>query len=233
MIWHHWHSELWRRQWAALQKFGIKVITDVTEEPITTADAKTHLRIVGTTEDAWLATAVGVAREYCEGYLGRALATRTLELSSDRFPIIGIQGHVGPQINLPFGPVQSVQSISYISPNPDSSGNYATETFDGFEVDQYVTPNRLVLAFGQTWPAARSSVNSVKIRYVTGYIAAADSAGNAVLPKAARHAMLLMLGHLYENREATATQATLGLELPLGVAALLDMVPDRENLGMA
>lgn len=238
MFWSPWrhHDTLWRAQLAALQQFGVKVITDVATEPVTLADAKKHLRIDNTNDDDVLTAMLPAAREYCERYLGRALAPRTLELASNRFPTVTVHHHVGPCIELPFGPVQSVSSVSYTSASEDSAGNYATEQFEDSsgllcELDQYVTPNRLVLKFGHSWPAARDSVNSVKVRYVTGYLAAADSSGNAVLPGSARAAMLLMLGHLFENREATAL-APAPVELPLGVGALLDTIPNRENLGM-
>jgi len=39
-------------------------------------------------------------------------------------------------------------------------------------------------------------------------------------PKSAKQAMLLMLGHLYENREALGKK-DYNVELPLGVMALL------------
>lgn len=237
LMMHGFLHEVSRKQWAALQHYGLRVITDVADEPITLADARDqHLRVPSTTDDnAWITATIPVARQYCESYLGRSLATRTLELSSHKFPTITVHSYVGPYIELPFGPVQSVTSVTYISPDPDSNGDYATESFTDSsgllcELDQYVTPNRLVLKYGESWPAARNSVNSVKIRYVTGYLTAADSTGNDVLPKAARHAMLLMLGHLFENREATTAGGL--VELPLGVRTLLDSVPHHENLGM-
>lgn len=224
-----------RRQHAAMQEYGLRVITDVVTEPIGLTEAKLHLRVDGATDDDWLRATIPAAREFCESYLGRSLATKTLERSSHRFPTIAIHSYVGPYIELPFGPVQSVTSVQYVSANEDSAGNYATLDFadsSGLlcELDRYVTPNRLVLKFGESWPAARASVNAVKIRYVAGYVAAADSSGDDVLPKTARAAMLLLLGHLYENREATAIYGP--IELPLGVQALLDSVPGRENLGM-
>lgn len=165
----------------------------------------------------------------------------------------------GPAFTLPFGPVQSIESIKYLDQaaadiayqaaydadflvNADvdlatAAGNAAAAlalevTLDDtvYEVDAISVPSRGLLTYGSTWPTARSSSGSVRIRYVTGYSAPADSPQVHVLPKTARAAILLMLGHLYENREAVIAGNL--AELPLGVQALLDLLP-RERLGVA
>lgn len=248
MIYQYHESELSRRQRAARQRFGLRTIDDVSDEPITLANAYAHLRIwndsTGSADDAWLTTfGIPAAREYCEGFLGRSLATRTMELSSNRFPAVSIESAIGPVITLPFGPVQSVTSITYQSIALDSNGDQVLDSNDDvvidtvtvdaadYELDRYVTPNRLVLAYGKAWPSALDAANSVKVRYVTGYVGAPDTPGNDVMPKVARAAMLLMLGHLYSSREAVSANNI--AELPLGVQALLERVPNREALGMA
>jgi uncharacterized phiE125 gp8 family phage protein len=237
-------------QLAALQKFGIKVVTDVAfaNEPLQLTDAYDHLRLThdsnGSDDDTWLEGQIPAAREYCEGVLGRSLATKTLELATNAFPTFTVDTEVGPCIDLRFGPVQSITSVTYLALVTDSNGvtvldsngeavtqtkTLATTTY---ALDTYVTPNRLVLAYGKSWPTdAIGTLNSVKIRYITGYVATADSNGNAVLPRVARVAMLLLLGHFYENREASGLNTL--VTLPLGVQSLLELVPNRENLGMA
>lgn len=246
-------SQMTSRQRAALQEYGLRVITDVVfaDEPISLQDAYDHSRIFsdsnGSVDDVWLEAQIPAAREYCERFLGRSLAPRTMELATSSFPTVTVQTAAGPAIDLPFGPVQSITSVKYLvsqdaedtngDPILDSNGDPTTEvvelTLDAstYALDNYVTPNRLVLAYGESWPSTLGSLNSVKVRYVTGYVSAPDTPGNPVLPRMARSAMLLMLGHLYENREALTPNAM--TELPLGVQALLDLVPDRERLGMA
>jgi len=243
------HSSIARAQRAALQEFGLRVVTDVVEadEPIQLADAYEHLRIYhdsnGSVDDTWLTAMIPAAREFCEGELGRSLATKTLELSTNRFPTVTVHTHVGPSIALPFGPVQSVSSVTYQAIQLDSNGDQVldsnddpvieTKTVDAstYELDTYVTPNRLVLAYGKAWPTdAISAVNSVKIRYVAGYVSAPDSNDHPVLPKMALAAIKVMLGHFYENREATGAN-TLS-ELPIRVQDMLDKVLNRERLGL-
>jgi len=230
-------------QRASLQKFGVRTAVDVLadDEPIDLLDAYDHLRIFhdsnGSDDDAWLSAQIPAAREYCERELGCALAARTLELATNAFPAI-------LDLQLPFGPVRSVTSITYRAVETDSNGDTVldsngdavveTRTVDAatYELDNFVTPNRLVLAYGKSWPSdALDTINSVKVRYVVGYVPEAESNGYAILPRAARSAMLLMLAHLYENREATGPNTL--ASIPHGVMAWLELVPGRERMGMA
>lgn len=77
-------------------------------------------------------------------------------------------------------------------------------------------PGRIVLAYGESWPSTTlRPVNGVCVTFIAGY----GDAGSSV-PKNFKNAILLLLGHLYENREATIIGQTVQ-ELPLGVEALL------------
>lgn len=213
----------------ARKRYGIRLVTPVTDEPISLEEAWAHLRLPldgsppSTDHDTWL-TDIGIpgARDYCEHFLGGAIAPQTLELATKGFPI----GFVP----LPLGPVQSIVSVAYT----DANGDPQTMTSSDYVLDNYVQPARLSLAYGASWPTALDFANSVKIQYVAGYSLADDSPQINPLPSGIRAAMLLMLGHLFENREATAqSTATSSLvdELPLGVAALLERY--RLRLSMA
>ncbi len=72
-----------------------KVIVAPTEEPITVAEARAHLEApsygdsdVDPIDDDMIEVFIGAAREYCEGYLGLSLTTRTLEVALDEFPAL-------------------------------------------------------------------------------------------------------------------------------------------------
>lgn len=256
-------------------RYGFRVVADVlaADEVVTLEEARAHLRVDAyddptstasppdqiSDDDAWISAAIPAARAYCEQYLGRALATQTVEIATTGFPARSVTDPPGPAIILPFGPVQSVTSVDYLDQDAydaayqaaydaellnsaDSAaadmagvaaGNAAlvqTMPSTDYEVDGYRTPNALVLAYGAAWPTSvRTAQNSVKVRYVVGY-SPPGSSPTYPLPALARSAILLMLGHLYENREA-ATAGGVG-EVPLGVHALLDFLP-RERLGMA
>lgn len=227
---------IYLRQQADLLRYGVRTVVEVAAEPITLAEARQHLRVdtyeVGSPaetvsdDDAWIEAVLPAAREYCEHYLGRALAPRTMEYVGDAFPTVAIETPPGPAFQLPFGPVQSVESITYT----DTDDAPQTVASVDYEVDAISVPSQVVLAYGSSWPTARSSTGSVRVRYVTGYSVPGESPQVYALPKTARAAILLFLGHLYENREAVTTGSL--VELPLGVQSLLDLL-SRERLGVA
>ena len=215
----------------ARKRYGIRLVS-VEGEPISLADAWAHLRLEpdgspeGTDHDAWL-TSVGIpgARDYCEHYIGASIAPQTLELATNGFPT-GF-------IPLPFGPILSVVSVTFLDPDA-SPPQYSTMDTADYQLNAYVLPTRLELAYGASWPTAVDFDGSVKVQYTAGYSLPDDSPQVNVLPYGIKAAMLLMLGHLFENREATAqSTATSSLveELPLGVAALLERY--RLRLSMA
>jgi uncharacterized phiE125 gp8 family phage protein len=158
------------------------------------------------TEDDLISALITAAREYCEGFTGRALATQTLEAYPQRFPRVN-------EIELPCPPLQSVTSVKYT----DSDGDETTMTADtDYIVDTDSTVGRIVLPYAGTWPAATLyTVNPIKIRYVAGY---------TTIPRSIKQAMLLLIGHWYANREAVLIgQGTMSKEIEFAVKALLSM----------
>ena len=225
-----------RAQRAAQLRYGLRTVVDVAaeDEVVTLAEARAHLRVDAygsppeSADDDWIEAQIPAARAYCEAYLGRALAPRTMELATNAFPGVAVESPPGACLVLPFGPAVSVEWIRYT----DSDGVEQTLDSATYEIDAYAVPSRLVLTYGSTWPTARSALNSVRVRYVTGYVSESESpATHPVIPKAARSAVLMMLAHLFENREATGTDKL--VEVPLGVQSLLDLVPGRERAGFA
>ncbi len=189
---------------------SLKLITAPTVEPITLQETKDHLRVDGTTDDALISALILAARQHLDGrdgWLGRALMAQTWDYTLDEFP-------PGDFIRLPLAPVQSVTSISYT----DTDG--ASQTFSsasyalGADLDWQPRVN---LGYGLTWASTRGVPDAVTVRFVAGYANA-----NAV-PAPIKAALLLTVGHLYENREAiaeTGRGVTL-TELPMGVDSLL------------
>ena len=82
-------------------------------------------------------------------------------------------------------------------------------------MDSKSQPGRVSLAYGKSWPAdTLRPTNGVCITFVAGY----GSAASAV-PATACYAILLLMGHYYENREAASS--TQVYQAPLSVDALL------------
>lgn len=169
-----------------------KVTTQPAIEPITLAEAKLHLRVDSdiTAEDSLIAGLIKSARQYCESYQNRALITQTITAKMNDFPC-------RDEFDLPMPELVSVTSIKYI----DSNGVQQTLSTDVYSVDTFATPGRVVLNYNQSWPSVRGDYNSVEVVYVAGYGDEED------VPQVTKQAMLLIIGHLYENREETMAVA--------------------------
>ena len=162
-----------------------EVVTPPASEPITLAEAKAHLRVDTSDDDALINALVVAARECAEQWLRRALLTTTFRLNADSFPIGGIT------ITLDNSPVQSVTSIKYDTETTDDV------VFDpsNFNTDLVTEPSRIVLVDGGTWPETKIAPNVVRVEYVSGYASA------SVIPQPIIQGMLLMIGDWYEFRE--------------------------------
>lgn len=178
-----------------------KVITPVATEPVTLAETKLHLRVDGAEDNDLIDVLITAAREFAEHYTGRALAVQTLEMALDCFP--------RDYVELDMPPVASVTSIKYT----DAAGTEQTVSASDYGLTTYGESRQVSRAYGVVWPVTQDVPNAVRIRYVTGY---------AALPKAARAALLLLVGHLYENRQAVSTLSL--EEIPMGASALMDTI---------
>lgn len=203
---------------------GPKVIVAPEGEPISIEDCRSHLEAaaygdtdVDLQDDTMIIGWLSAAREYCEQFTGLSFSRRVLEVAIDAYPNVDDDGTTA--IELPFGPVLMIQSVGPESSTTTTSDDELDAT--EYELDDYSTPNRLLPV--ASWPSA----TDVRIRYLAGY--GDESDGGPLLPFAARAAILLVLGHLYANREESTDKAM--TSLPLGVESLLR--PLRVRLGMA
>lgn len=163
--------------------------------------AKTHLRVTHNAEDTLISRLVQAATEHAEVFQLRTLLERSWRLTLPRFP----QG--SPVIRLPRPPVQSITSIVYTDPD----GN--EQTMPGSQY-RLLDDGRIYLAV-DAWPSTASVADAVQITYVAGY----DDEGD--LPAATCAAILLLVGNLYENREAALVSTGPAFKLPLGAETLL------------
>lgn len=151
-------------------------------EPVSTAEAKTHLRIDHTDEDTYIGTLVTTARLSLEAMTRRAFVTQTRVARYDSFPAV-FEHHRSP--------LQSVSSIAYI----DTAGASQTLSASLYSVDTYTEPGRVIPAYGESWPSTRIVMNAVTETYIAGYGAA------AAVPENVKHCIKRLLSHWYEFRE--------------------------------
>ena len=103
-------------------------------EPISLAEAKAHLRLDASDEDALLTALITAARMFVERTLGVALITQSWPYFLDFWPSAGC-------ITLPILPVQAVGAVRV----HDGAGGVITLDAASYEVDALSEPARLVL----------------------------------------------------------------------------------------
>ena len=168
-------------------------------EPVSLAEARAHLKLDATEEDALLTALVTAARTTLEAETRRAFMTQNWRLTLDEWP-------AGP-LELPLAPVASVTAVKTAA----LSGAMVPIDPGFYEVDAKGEPPRIAAKRGQAWPMPATRLAGISIDFTAGYGAAAD------VPMPLRQAVLLLAAHWFENREPLGE----GAELPLTVSALV------------
>lgn len=207
----------------------LSVKTHPAIEPISLTEAKAHLRVTFDDDDALIQGRLRAARRHLEWKYNRAFITQTLVLTLDRFDrgkwlsesfygiapatwVMGL-GVTWSMIELR-PPVQSITSITYADP----SGVTQTLAASGYTLDpgSEASAGRVYPALNKIWPAVALTPSSIRIEFVTGF------ATPGLVPDDWKSAVLLYLGHLYENREQVVVDArAVAISLPDGVDALM------------
>lgn len=173
------------------------LVTDVSFEPLSILEAKAHLRVHTEDEDLLIENLISAARKHVEGVTRRAIGTQTWDITYSSF-------HDIEEIPLP--PLQSVTHIKYY--DADNAEQTLASTVYEVTGDD---PAKVVLATDQDWPEVYERTDAVTIRIVTGY---------DTIPATIKAAMLLLIGHWYENREQVAV-GSIATSIPYAVDALL------------
>jgi uncharacterized phiE125 gp8 family phage protein len=150
-------------------------------EPVTLAEAKQHLRVTWSNEDALIELYIKAARESCEDRLECTLPVTSWRLTLDAF---------APAIRLPRGQVTAVTAVRFV----DAAGVSQTLAPQEYALNIASTQACIVPAYGKAWPVTRAQINAVEVEYTAG-------SGNP--PTALKAWMLLALGDMYANREGS------------------------------
>ena len=194
-------------------------------EPVTLSEAKQQCYIpttdTDTTMEVLLSSFIKGSRKYGEGVTWRSLVDKTLELRMDEFPYARKDTHVRRThglhrniIELPYGPVVSVDSVKYVL-----NGEEKTVSDSDYTVDTKSTPGRIEPI--NFWPNTDDVIDAVRIRYKTGY---QDSEGNSTVPEDIKIALRMMIKFLYDNRDSHVLVERSGEyhEAPIGTNLILD-----------
>lgn len=169
--------------------------------PVTLAEAKAHVRYAASDSDDLITALIQAATTHLEGrngILGRALITQTWEWRVDYFPAC---------LEVPLPPLQSVTSVKYL----DDNGVEQTLDPSAYVVEAHHRNGRIRPVYNTIWPTTRPESGAVRIVFVAGY---GDA---AAVPQPIKHAILLLVGHWWFNREAVGDPMT---PVPLAVEAL-------------
>lgn len=179
----------------------VAVITPPSEEPITLAEAKTHLRVDGDDEDALITGYIIAARIACEMVARRAFVTQTLLGVLDDWPTTKNWLYDQARrdvIELLRPPLTSVTSVVYRL----SDGTQQTWGTGNYVVDAVTEPGRIALAHNVSWPSDDLyPIGAIHITYQAGYGAAVS------VPELYKQAIKLQLAYIYENRESMGIEA--------------------------
>ena len=176
-------------------------------ELMSTAEAKTHLRVDITDDDTLIANLIIAASQYVEDFTGRSFAQHTYRADIPNFH---------DEMVLPGGPIQSISSIQYYdTSSPEALTTLATNVY-------MLSQSSVVRRYGMDWPTAWAiRPDAVQITYVSGYLDSASPRADW-LPEAVRQSMYLVIADLYENREAQFTMGFNTIQPNRTVAALLN-----------
>jgi len=196
----------------------LQIINPPTEEPVSLAEAKAHLRVDFSDDDSLITSLIIAARQAAETLTGRQLTTARWKQVLDGFPgpsLMGVPaGRVftlpGHAILIAKVPVQSVVSIDYL----DMGSVVQTMAANTYAVDAACEPARITPVFGQIWPIALPQIGAVSVTFDAGYGPA------AAVPEGIKAWIKIRVGSLYANREEVVLDRRVS---PLGfIDSLLD-----------
>lgn len=140
--------------------------------------AKQHLEYEADDRDDLINSYIGAAAEHIEDVTGVALSRSSRTIELDGFP------EKNTPIRLGIGPDVDVTAVAYVD------GDGSNQTLTGWvSFGQVIRPETV-------WPA---NARTVTVTATYGY---------ATVPDAIAQAQLLLIGHMFANREASADKAT-------------------------
>jgi len=179
------------------QNGRVSVVTPPTLRPVSVAEVEAHMRLPQNAETNWILDAIEAAVGEIDapaGWLGRSLAPRTLRLTLDAAP--------PPIVYLPGPPVLAVKTIKVrgsddaITTVYDADADPAVDELE-LQFDLTAAPALIWPSDEIGWPSdIKGGVDCMRIDYTAGYVEAA-------VPKTVKQWLLMRLGELYRDREAS------------------------------
>ena len=173
-------------------------------EPVSVGEAKDHLRIDHSDEDALISSLILTSRLHIEAALSIALVNQTWTWKFDAWP------NSGATVALPLRPVSAINSITVL----DQDGAPTILDPGDYELDGNEVPPRLIRLTTQ-WLKPGKSHAGIEISLTAGFGATAGD-----VPQPVRHALLLLVAHWYEHRDPIEIGSE-KMAIPKSVSTLL------------
>ena len=170
---------------------------------LTTAEAKTHLKVDTDADNDYIDNLVSAATESAQIFTNRYFINTTITQHGDTWSDIS---------TLFKSKVSSITHIKYF----DSDNSEQTLATSVWLSDINHQPARIGLKPNQSFPSLADRINAVNCKYVVGYGSAASD-----VPEGIREAVLLIVGNLYENRQEVVV-GRIATELPKSAQYLLE-----------
>jgi len=167
----------------------LRLLTGPALEPVTLGEAKAHLRIDATDEDAFIASLITTARLQIETALDMALITQQQQWLGDDWP----DGNI---VELPLRPLQSIDAIRVR--NIDNIASVLDP--DSYTVDTASALPRIASQTGD-WPQPGATLNGIEIDITAGFGARADD-----VPQNICQALLMLTAFWFEHRDPTTAE---------------------------
>jgi len=179
-----------------------QVVTPASTYPVSLIEAKLHLKVDITTDDALITNLIVAATQVSEEYTNRFFIDTVVNQTSTSFNGLN---------ELFKSKVRSVTHVKYY----DSDNAQQTWANTNYVVNNEFEPCQINLVVDGTLPSIAQRVDAVECRYTVGYGAASD------VPDVIKQAILLTLGNWYANRQSVVI-GRISTELPQSAKWLLD-----------
>ena len=180
-----------------------KVITAATSNVLTTSEVKNHLKVDTTADDTLIDNLIIAATNSCQEYTNRFFITTEITQYGDNWSDVS---------ELFKSPIQTTLfNIKYW----DTTGTLQSLATTKYTLDNVSKPARLVPSPDESWPSIIDGLNAIEVNYNVGVDNASD------VDMAIKQALLLTIGHWYQNREAVIVGRQVN-EIPMSAKYLLD-----------
>jgi hypothetical protein len=191
---------------------------------LTLAEAKQHLRVTASSDDAYITSLISMALDTCESYVGYSIRKGTVKYAFDGFT--GGMGNVnsanpygmidGNLLRL-YSRILSITNVKYVD-----SANAVQTTTNWVNAPVKFGQYGISIYFDSIPGSLTSDEVKLIVEVVEGFeLASATANDSDKFPATIKHAALLLIGQYYDNRNSVIV-GTIQAELSLGFEYLLD-----------